>query len=389
MRKVVHFCAGGGSRPDLKNFTTALVKQRAREFKKSLKFRFRQLIRDYRTLFKQGKDLDILEKQFKNDLFLLMQEAIQDVTSKAGNTINRALGMTAVVPDTRKVSNKINVVVRRVDKFYKKNGYMNKQLTTQFNELFVELIDIIAKSVMGDNINEEALGKEDYDENEVEEMALAASATKRFSATKVTLFAAKESIEDLINSEDLEDINEMSDDSITFDGDEIPETFSAKASKISRRVKTFNSNMKPISIKLESDESMPIAFANLIEYLVHEGILKGRKHDYNYDAVKDGNFIKFTIYVDEDNYQPTPDQVGIYEGKELPDEAEPLVMSKSDPNPEPKGEEFMEVTTLIDEGLSTMNMFKLEKIVKNLDHEKLEAALIAKYGNNPISNLMK
>lgn len=165
MRKVVYFSSGSTG------FSASVIKQRIREDKRSLKMRFRYLIREYRLVFKnltKEQDIASAKKLFFNDLIALLGEAINKV-QKQGSTLNKELLLTSIVPSTRKLSNKLNVLLRRVLKFQNTNGYLNKQLQLEFNKILPELVGVITDAVSKNEIDESQLEDEKLDKLEMEE----------------------------------------------------------------------------------------------------------------------------------------------------------------------------------------------------------------------------
>lgn len=365
--KSVSFCAGGSSDKVAKNFTTSLIKQRLKSEKKPMKYRFRRLIRNYKSLFKSGAD-EALENLFKKDLILLISEAVSEVQSNGG-TLNRALALTQLVPETRKISNQINLIVRRAGKFYERNGYLNKALQVSFNDLLKELIGEITDVVKSDSLTEEAIDREPE---------LVAASAKKFSANRLTLFGSEDQITEILDSIDLDELNisDITSDKIYLNEDSVPEILSDKFTKFASRCKSFNSEMKCLTVY--STENSVDEVVKKLEESDYVN-LKGGK--FNYDFSKGESSNRYVVYLDASEFLKSDESNGVYEGDVKPESVKVFDEVVID--------EFPEVFELIDEGLSTSNLMKLDRLVKSLDKEKLELSLVNKYGSNPIPNLMK
>lgn len=376
--KTVRFCAGGGINKTVKEFSTSSVQQRLKESRKSLKVRFRQLLKDYKQLFKRGgEDVSDLEKLFKKDLILLLSEAVNEVQT-SGGTLNRVLGLTQSVPDARSISNRINIVVKKAGKYYAKTGYLSKALQIEFNDLFDKLIESIVSSVVNDKVVDEDV---EDDVQTTEEF----SKTKNFSSTRLVLFASEDQIEVVMNSIDLDDLPvvDVEKDRILLMGNNIPDVFKGKFSKFTSRCKSFNSDMKVITVHV--DDSQGIQSGNLVSEIIESlkvnGFINTQK-EINHDVEQRAGYTKYVFYLDNSEFFKSDESKGVYLGKI--DLENPVLYSIGEDIPE----EFIKVFTLIDEGLGTANLLKVEKLLKSIDKAKLAEALIRKYGSNPLDNLM-
>lgn len=377
--KTVIFSASGKIHDDMnistKQFSVSTIKQRIRENKKNLRTRFRNFIRDYSKLVKQGKDLDELKKEFNKDLVLLLSEAADGVGK--GITINRALNLTALIPATRPISNKINIVVRKTAKDYDQKGYIRPNLQIQFNDLLKELMVDITEKVFGGQVAEGLVDEPD-DMEDLEEVDASA---KKFSSSKITVFSSEDEVDEFMNLEDIDEMNvdDISEGRITFCSDVVPKRFSS--TKQSHRVKAFNSGMKSICFLAPMGIVTEVTSA-AIDWMKANKVLLSQKSDFNYDAEPYGDDkLKIVLYANGSDLN-LENQNAIFDGKELPQGAEVYDHVASTPSP------YQGIYDLIDAGLTTSSLMKIEKLIKGCDLEDLKVALENKYGSNPIPSLL-
>lgn len=362
-----------------KQFSVSSIKQRMKEAKKSLRTRFRNFIKDYSRLVKQEKDLDSLKTEFSKDLVLYLSEATEG--SSKGLTINRALGLTSLIPSTRLVSNKINMIARKATKSFEQKGYIPPQIQLKFNDLLKELIIDITEKVFGGQVSEDVI--DEQDEQDIEDVEV--NATKKFSSTRITLFSNDVDINDILENEDLDDdnVDDITAGKVMIASNSIPKVFSGRYFGFSKRIKCFSSEMTCISLKLGQGDPEELA-ANAISELKRRGVIKSDSDEFNYDIDVDqieGGY-KLTIYLNSNELQDINDP-DVYVGKSLPEDSNEF--NKVIPE---NSEDYTEVFSLIDEGINTRNLLALEKIIKKYDPDKLRLAIINKYGSNLISNLL-
>jgi len=389
--KRIMFSAGGSlGTPSMhqKNFSLSNVQMKVKDNRKSLKMRFRTMIRDYTNMFKKSHD-EALEKTFKQDLMIILQEAFANVMDGQG-TLNMNLGLTMLVPGARKINNKLNLLLKKINKFFKKQGYLSPMLQKQFYKMIPELIQAIADKVGSGEVNEEELNKDtdETEESQNEPRMVAASSSKRISMS-----GSEETIEQLMNQIDLDEypVEEVTPDTIVFASDKIPDIFkSMKFTGMKYRSRCFNSEMANITFvmaKLDGDDYQSL-FEKAIRMLKLRGIISIKVDpnnlDYSANDLEDGN-VKYTVSLMASNLslKPEDEQIGVYPGKDLPEGWVILTEDTQEP--------YAELTSMIDAGLTTSTLMKIESYLNGKDpseKESIKSALIAKYGNNPIANLL-
>lgn len=378
--KTVIFSASGklgDSNVTTKQFSISSIKQRVKESKKSLRTRFRNFIREYSRLVAQGKDLDALKTEFSKDLILYLSEATEGASK--GLTINKALGLTSLVPATRMASNRINMIARKATKSFEDKGYITPNIQLKFNELLKELIIDITEKVFGGQVAEGLVDEPD----DVEDLEEVQATAKKFSSTRITLFSSKSDIDDVLSSEDLddEDIEDISIDKVMVASNMIPKAFNGKFTKYSKRVKCFSSEMNCISYLLSQGDAED-QVKQSINKLKDLGVIRTDAEEFSYDIENREDGYKVTLYLHNNELQDTDSTLNIYEGKVIPEDAEFFDKVPTE------AEEYSDVINLIDAGLSTSNLMKLEKLIKKYDPTALKATLISKYGSNPIPSLL-
>lgn len=385
--KRVMFSAGGSlGTPSYtqKNFSMSTVQMKVKDNRKSLKMRFRMLIRDYTNMFKRSHD-EAIEKTFKQDLMIILQEAFANVMDGNG-TLNMNLGLTMLVPGARKINNKLNLLLKKINKFFKKQGYLSPMLQKQFYQLVPELIQSICDKVGSGEVNEEELNKDD--EDTTTQKRVAASSGKRLFMT-----GSEDTIEQMMNQIDLDEypVEEVTPDTIVFATDKLPDAFkSLKFTGMRYRCRCFNSEMVNIVFvmpKVEGEDYQS-TFEKAIQMLKLRGIVGTKVDpnnlDYSANDLDDGN-IKYVVSLMVDNIHLTKEdeERGVYPGKDLPNGW--VVLTEDSQNSYP------ELMNLIDAGLTTGTLMKIESFLNGkgaAEKESIKSALIAKYGNNPIANLL-
>ena len=386
------FCAGGSLKSTSTrqiNFSMTTVQQRIKENRKSLKMRFRQMIRDYTIMFKKSKD-EATEKAFKQDLFILLAEAAGNVQD--GGTLNSSIGLTMLVPGARKINNQLNLIIKKAGKFYRKNKYLSPMIQKKFYALLEELINVIAEKVGSGEVNEEELEKDDIevedDKGNTTTKKVAASASKR----ALIMYAAEDEMAKLMDSIDLEEhpVEDVTPDSIVFSGDELPEAFkSIKFTGMKRRCRCFNSEMSNFTFIMPlMEDSYKATLEDAFRKLKLRNILDTdtdvNNLDYSASELEDGN-VKFTVSVNANklNLTPEDEKYGVYPGSSMPENW--ISLCREDKSP------YQSLIDMIDGGLTTSTLMKIESYLNGKsDAEKHEIrdVIVAKYGNNPIANLL-
>lgn len=291
--KVVHFSSSIQGR----QFATSTIKQRVREKKKNMRIQFRQLIKDYKNLYAQGKDLEEVDKLFQADLVMILQEALQIL--KDGGTLNQILGIASLVPETRKTCMKVQILIKKVNKFLKQNGYLNKTLQQQYTSALKDLIEAVTTKVKGNQINSEELEKSDEElAQESEEMTQVNS-----TASKAKIYILNFSAEDLdevMDSEDIEEVDfeDIQSDKVVLNADCLPKVFSGVKS-YKRRFKSFNSDQVAVTLRgprddNRSDDDLALEY---LDKAITEGKLTAAPTEFNMDVLKEGDEVEFKIYM--------------------------------------------------------------------------------------------
>lgn len=405
MRKVVAFSAGstGISKGaptvenplleikdgDVKKFSVSSIRQRVKEKKFSLKIQFRFMIRDYRKVFQSAKEGDIgnIKKLFYEDLLMLFSEAVNGKNKQIN--LNRELMITSLVPTSRKVVNQLNIVTRKIDKFYTRQGYINKQMQIEFTKLMKSLAMLVLDAVYKGEIDEEQLSEEN-DEKVIEmhprsQYRLAACATK---SGRCILFAAEDVIDEIISDYDLdEEIEDANTNSLTLFGSMDTKSLPAEA-KMSRRIKAFSSNFIAVKFIVENKDSEDLddLLSDAIQLMNQKGVVSTIDPEYNYDAEKYGdNAILFTVYFPENKTQLTKDASesnGIYiDVDQLPDEPKYLF------GPNNVDAVWDQLQKLIDAGAEE-NKIDIEDILVGVDTQKYKELILQKYGEEIANSII-
>lgn len=337
--KIVHFSSSIQGR----QFATSTIKQRVREKKKNMRIQFRQMIRDYKQLYSQGKDLEEVDKLFQADLVMMLQEALQLI--KDGGNLNQVLGIASIVPETRRTCMKVQILIKKVNKFLKQNGYLNKTLQQQYTAALKELIDAVTTKVKGDQLNHEELEKSD--EEVEDEMAKNSEEITQVnsSSSKAKIYILNFSAEDLdevLDSKEIDDVDieDIQSDKVILNADSLPKAFSG-AHSYKRRFKSFNSDQVAVTLRGPRDDSRSDDDLAL-EYLdkaITEGKLTAAPTEFNMDVLKDGDEVEFKIYMPASMVMSS----------------DPMIFNGSEPNPVS--------AILAHETLSTSDLIELENLL--------------------------
>lgn len=343
---------------ETKEFSVSSIKQRLIEDKKGIRVKFRNLIRDYRKVFQSAKESEVSEIRnlFNKDLVILLSEAVE--RAEKGQTLNQTLGLTQLIPSARKLSNRLNILVRKIGKFYNQNGYMNKQMQTQFNDLFTQLITAINDAVYKNEINEDELNNE----NAVE--------PKKFSAKRITFTASKEDIDSLMDKVDMDDVD-ADDNSVTVpeeQGNQVADMIAFSSMKY--RTKMFSSEYVPVTFVVNTvpNESYADTLSDVLNLMNNRGFIGTYDPNYNFDVIplKD-NTIQYIVYMDPTKIvlNDASANQGIYKGKELPADYKLLYENTNTSN--------SKVTTAYNNIVANPeNKEMIRDIIKGLDDVELE-----------------
>lgn len=343
---------------ETKSFSVSSIKQRLIEDKKGIRVKFRNLIRDYRKVVQSAKESEVSEIRnlFNKDLVLLLSEAVE--RAEKGQTLNQTLGLTQLIPSARKLSNQLNILVRKIGKFYNQNGYMNKQMQTQFNDLFTQLITAINDAVYKNEINEEELNNEDVVE------------PKKFSAKRITFTASKNDIDSLMDKVDMDDVD-VDETSVTVPEEQSNQVANMIAfSSMKYRIKMFSSEYVPVTFVVNAvpNESYADILSDVLNLMNNRGFIGTYDPNYNFDVIplKD-NTIQYIVYMDPTKIllNDASASQGIYIGKELPTDYKLLYESANTSN--------SKITTAYNNIVAdSENKEMIQDIIKELDDVELE-----------------
>lgn len=346
MRKIVAFNAGRvvnseGSNREVKKFSVSTIRQRMKEDAKTEKVQFKNIIIDYRKVFNSLDKVEDVEEikssksLFFKDVLMLLSDVINEKKD-----LNTTLGISSIIPAARKSLNKLRILVNRINKFYQKNQYLNKELQIEFTTLVRELTTHIMEAVFKGEVNEEELALDTASDTKEFSTKIFKFASQGGPKNKVQLFASAQSIHDILSQEDMDDsVDNLTETTIAFSGT-INTDYLTKDMLVKSRVAMFSSDSFPISFvvpvtpgaKTNTDE---LLYSALI-MLQNKGIIGQLDPKYNYDAkLLDPDELQFTVYLSRSKTQlvaAAANSVGIYLSTSVPADYKMFMISETPDN---------------------------------------------------------